>query len=288
MKIRKAVITAANPAQRSLPLQTFVDRDGAQRSALAILIAEVVSAGVDEVAVVIHPGDEPAYSEAAGPERDRLQFVPQPAALGYGHAISLASGFSEGEPVLHLICDHLYITDEARSCAKQLVDAAESESCALSAVQPLRESKITRYGIVGADPVPGQHGLYEIRRVREKPTPTEAEQGLLVPGLRAGHYLGFMGIHVLTPGVFEILDRTIRAARPSERIELSPALNELASKEKYLALEANGIRYDVGARYGMLIAQLALALDGDDREEVLTQLVELLAVRSSTRRNESA
>ena len=35
MKITKAVITAAGPNQRSLPLQTLVDRDGVQKSVLA-------------------------------------------------------------------------------------------------------------------------------------------------------------------------------------------------------------------------------------------------------------
>jgi hypothetical protein len=35
----------------------------------------------------------------------------------------------------------------------------------------------------------------------------------------------------------------------------------------------------VGVKYGLLTAQLALALSGDDREEVLGRLVEVLAQR---------
>ena len=46
-----------------------------------------------------------------------------------------------------------------------------------------------------------------------------------------------------------------------------------------IALEEPRRRYDIGARYGLLIAQLALALDGRDRSEVLAQLVELLATQ---------
>ena len=38
-----------------------------------------------------------------------------------------------------------------------------------------------------------------------------------------------------------------------------------------------GRRYDLGDRYGLFCAQLALALAGKDRDEVLTLLVELLA-----------
>jgi len=67
MKVRKAVITAAGRSQRTLPLQRLVDRDGADKSALQIVLEEILSAGVEEVAVVIGPGDGPAYKEAAGP-----------------------------------------------------------------------------------------------------------------------------------------------------------------------------------------------------------------------------
>ena len=48
---------------------------------------------------------------------------------------------------------------------------------------------------------------------------------------------------------------------------------------RLLALEVIGSRYDVGVRYGLLNAQLALALGGPDRADVLAMLVELLAQR---------
>ncbi|HYO83459.1 MAG TPA: hypothetical protein VES20_18805 [Bryobacteraceae bacterium] len=47
MKIRKAVITAAARGQRALPLQTLIDRDGEERSLLAILVEEALSSGVE-------------------------------------------------------------------------------------------------------------------------------------------------------------------------------------------------------------------------------------------------
>ena len=62
-------------------------------------------------------------------------------------------------------------------------------------------------------------------------------------------------------------------------VTLSAALAELARQEQYLALEDTGRRYDLGARYGLLIAQLALALNGRERDEVLSHLLELLAER---------
>jgi len=275
--IKKAVITAAGKNQRTLPLQTLVDRDGGQKTALAIIVEEVLKAGIEEVCVVICPGDQAAYRAAAGPHASRLQFVEQPAPLGYGHAVQCAAAFTAADPFLLLVGDHLYVSRAQKDCAQQLVEAASAESCSVSAVQATHESKLPFYGAAGGRLVPGRQRLYQIDTVLEKPTPTEAEQRLIVPGLRAGRYLCFFGMHVLTPIVMERLGELAAASRNG--IALSSVLNFLASRERYLALELQGRRYDIGLKYGLLTAQLALALDGRDRDEVLSNLVEMLALK---------
>ena len=279
MKIRKAVITAAGKSQRTLPLQTLVDRDGEQKSALHIIIEEAAGAGVDEVCLVVSPGDQSAYRAAAGDHAGMLCFVEQEAPKGYGHAIYCARTFVGDEPFLHLVGDHLYLSREEESCARQLVDVAADEECAVSAVQATRESMLPYYGTVGGPRVTGKPNLYTVENVLEKPTPTEAEQRLVVPGLRAGHYLCFFGMHVLTPTVMEFLGESVARAGEGGGVQLSPALAQLATRERYLAFETRGHRYDIGVKYGLLTAQLALALDGRDREEVLAQMVERLALR---------
>jgi UTP--glucose-1-phosphate uridylyltransferase len=103
----------------------------------------------------------------------------------------------------------------------------------------------------------------------------------MVPGIRAGYYLCFFGIHVFTPTVMDLLGRML-GSEPGRALTLSAALAELARQEQYLALEDTGRRYDLGARYGLLTAQLALALNGRDRDEVLKNLLELLAEREMT------
>ena len=65
MPIRKALITAANPRQRTLPLQTLMDQNGDPKSALQIVLEEAAGAGIEEFCVVC-PGDETAYAEACG------------------------------------------------------------------------------------------------------------------------------------------------------------------------------------------------------------------------------
>jgi UTP--glucose-1-phosphate uridylyltransferase len=280
MRISKAVITAAGRNQRSLPLQTLIDRDGAEKPVLAIILEEALRARIEEICLVVWPGDEGAYAQAAGIHAGRLRFVPQREPKGYGHALYCAKDFVGQDPFLHLVGDHLYVSRTERGCAQHLVEVAEVESCAVSAVQPTRENHLRQYGAVGGQRVAGRQDLYRIDTVIEKPTPTEAEQRLIVPGLRAGHYLCYFGIHVLTPSVMDLLGDALSTAGQVP-VTLSDALGKLAAREQYLALEKSDRRYDIGARYGLLTAQLALALSGQDRDEVLAQLVELLSLRES-------
>jgi UTP--glucose-1-phosphate uridylyltransferase len=302
LDVRKAVITAAGRSQRALPVQTLVDRDGVEKAVLAILIEEALAAGVEEVAVVVAPGDEASYARAAGSHASALRFVVQEQPLGYGHAVFCARDFAGDVPFLHLVGDHLYVSADGIGCARRLVDVAQAEACAVSAVQATREHLLPYYGAVGGRRVAGRRDLYAVETVVEKPTPTEAELRLVVPGLRSGHYLCFFGMHVLTPAVLEILGQQVgrqmadaadadstRGApdvpggqRGARGVTLSDALAALAGREKYLALEQRARRFDVGVKYGLLTAQLALALSGNDREAVLTRLLELLAQRELT------
>ena len=269
MRIKKAVITAAGPSQRTLPLQLVIDRDGAEKSVLSILIEQALSSNVEEICVVIAPGDEARYQQATAHHAGAVRFVTQAEPRGYGNAIYSARAFTAADPFLHLVGDHLYV-NPFRSSVQRLVELAATESCCVSGVQRTRESLLPRFGTVSGHPVAGKQGVYRIDTVIEKPTPTVAEQRLMVPGLRAGQYLCFFGMHVLTPAAMELL---------AVHSSLSGALAELARREQYLALEDDGRRYDLGARYGLLVAQMALALQGQDRSLVLSQMLELLADR---------
>jgi UTP--glucose-1-phosphate uridylyltransferase len=279
MRIRRAVITAAGRNQRALPLQTLVDRDGVEKTALRVILEEALSAGVEEICLVIAPGDRARYAEASGDYASRLHFVEQAAPLGYGHALSLARDFTRNEAFLHLVSDHLYLSSQSMRCAQQVAERAAAEACAVSAVQATRETMLPYYGTIGGRRVAGKMDLYEIDNVLEKPTPSEAEQKLIVPGLRAGHYLCFFGIHVFTPAVMELLSNQVGPSAGDGGTHLSHVLARLAGSQRYLALEVQGTRYNIGVKYGLLTAQLALALAGKDRDNILTQLVELLALR---------
>lgn len=279
MEVQKAVITAAAPNQQKLPLQTLIDREGNERSFLELLIEEVMAAGIHDICIIVQPGDEIPYGKAIGEHAHNVSFIHQKEPLGYGHALYSAHSYTGKDPFLHLVGDHLYINRGGGSSAKHLVDFARKHACSVSTVQPTRESLIPNFGVVGGKRLQGVSDVYQVERVIEKPTPTEAEQKLLVPGLRAGNYLCFFGMHILTATVMDILGRELKS---NKKISLSVALDILARSEQYLALEESDLRYDMGEKYGLLKAQLALALHGKDRDRILNELVCFFAMKDET------
>ena len=309
MQISKAVITAAGRGARQYPasdtvqkaMLPIVDRDGLTKPVLQIIAEEAIESGIEEICVVSGPGDEAVYrshfrnyatnlkSAFKGVEwaeeqahrlvdlEHRLRFAVQPDPLGYGHAVWCARDFVAGSPFLLLLGDHLYLSAEQGRCARQVIDLAGEEDCAVSAVQATREHLIHQYGTLTGRRLAQRSDVYTIDEIIEKPNPTLAELRLQVAGLRAGHYLCFFGIHVLTPSVFELLDRLVKEeVRELGQIQLTTALNALARREKYLALETRGSRFNLGIKFGVVEAQIALGMAGVDREQILAVLVESL------------
>lgn len=122
VRIPRALITAASPAQQSLPLQRIVDRDGVSKPLLRIIADEALHAGIEEIVVVVAPGSADPYRDAVPDIAKHLIFVEQSAPRGYGHAILCAREVIGDAPFLHLVGDHIYISNEARTApSKSLI-----------------------------------------------------------------------------------------------------------------------------------------------------------------------
>ncbi len=278
MKIRKAVITAAGEHQRHLPLQTFIDGSGRNRKVLGLLVDEASSAGIEEVGVVIQPGTEHLYRDAIEHVTANVTFMEQAEPRGYGHAVLSADPFLGDETFLLMVSDHAYVSEKTgQSCASQLLEVASGEGCVVSAVQPTHEGRLKDFGAIGGVLFDAGRELYEVKAVVEKPTPTEAEQTLMTPGIRHGYYLCFFGMHVLQASVMEILRRRDADWQPGDHLDLSSALHEAAGRGRYLAQVMKGRRYDLDSRHGLLVGQLAVSLSGHYRDEVLCAITDLLA-----------
>jgi len=271
----KAIITAANPHHRNLPVQTLSDAEGQPVPLISLHLGDLEEAGITEVAIIHHPDDGELYRDAAGTHGPRLTMIPQDRPSGFGDAVSRAKEFVGDEPFVLLVCDHLFLNQGGgKNCIAQLMDIHERVGSPVSAVQLTHESQVTQFGIVAGEPLRQMTGVYKVKEVREKPTPTEAELYMRVPGNRSGYYLGFFGIHVLDAEIFSLLEET---REEGKSLGMSPALDELARKGHLHAALLSGSRFDLEAEYGLLQAQLAMALSGSKREVVLTRLVQILA-----------
>ncbi|MFM8570570.1 MAG: UTP--glucose-1-phosphate uridylyltransferase [Pirellula sp.] len=277
MKIRKAVVTAAGVGQGDLLLQKLVDRDGRDKTVLEMIIEEIDSASIDSIAFVIDPESQGACIDAAGSYRDRLVLVTQgDYGPGYGQAILSCRDFVGNEPFLHMVGDHLCYSRGSKRCAAQLCEVASQQGCSISAVQETRESQLPYFGTVGGVRIPEFDRLFEVKRVMEKPTPTLAEQELLTAGLRNGNYLCFFGMHVLMPSIFRYLIEAIGSK--GSPVSLTEGIQTALGRERYLAYEIDGQRYNLGVKFGLFSSQLALGLSGVDRDRVMSQLIEVLSL----------
>lgn len=307
MHIKKAVITAAARGARLYPvgdtvqkaMLPIVDLDGVTKPVLQIIAEEALNCGMEEICIVCAPGDEERYRQAFAARLDHLQlaypdeswaekegeklqnlvkrltFAVQEEPKGYGHAVYAAKSFVDDEPFLLLLGDYLYISTIAQACAQQLLNIATQEKCSIAAVNPTVEHLIGRYGTLTGRNVPNQKGLYEIERIIEKPSLSKAELYLQTPGLRLGYYLCLFGMHVLKPLIFSFIEEEMKAS--PDNVLLTPALQKLAEMDRYLALEVQGNRYDLGKEYGLMQAQIAFGLAGDGNNQVLRSIVDSLA-----------
>ncbi len=111
MQIRKAVITAAGKNQRTLPLQSLVDRDGVTKTALAIIIEEMLHAGIEQIGVVISPGDEAGVSRGGGGRTaGGSRSSSRRSRSGMRMPSISARSFCADDPFLLLVGDHLSLS----------------------------------------------------------------------------------------------------------------------------------------------------------------------------------
>jgi UTP--glucose-1-phosphate uridylyltransferase len=315
MSIKKAVITAAARGERLYPVSDtvqkamlpIIDIDGINKPMIQIIAEEALKSGIEEICIVCAPGDDNRYVESfnsllttLGKSYKKSDWVDQQIKSirilldcitfkiqhfphGYGDAVNQAKDFIKDESFLLLLGDYLYVSDIAsKRCAEQLIELAVREDCSVSAVNPTIEHLISKYGTLTGKSQLNYDGVYQIEKIIEKPSISQAELELQTPGLKAGYYLCFFGMHVFKPYIFELLDKQVKETKEPNNIMLTPCQQNLASSDKYLALEIKGSRYDTSKKLGLLQAQLALGLSGCAKDEVLSSIIQIMA--ESTKR----
>ena len=302
-RIQKAIIPIAGygtrlfPATKAVPKALFpiIARDGLAKPIIQLIIEEALTAGIEEVCLVAQPhqvepiadyfsGTVPAairekaelamQAERLAEIGERLHFAIQAEPQGFGHAIYCAKAFADGEPVMILLGDHLYLSETDVSCAKQLVDIYAQVGTSVTSLDICDESELHLNGIVhgygsGTLPVSNSAQLFRLTHIAEKPTVDVARETLRVEGLPPQQYLCNFGIDLLTPLLFDILEHHYRNTIVTHgEIQLRDAMAELIRREGMDGYRVAGKRYDTGNPQELLRTVLAFAVHGPYRVKV--------------------
>ena len=211
MLVKKAVITAAARSQRALPLQTLIDGEGNREvAALAFSSSSRSRPAPKRLPIVVWPGDESSYAQAAGLHASSVRFIPQPEPRGYGHAIHCARSFTSADPFLHMVGDHLYVSTTAKPSAQRLVELAQKERCSVSGVQSTRESLlIALWNRRRATASRRAATCIASRRSSKSPRPLKRNSACSSPAFAPDTTSAFSASTCFTPAVMDILDRLL-------------------------------------------------------------------------------
>ena len=157
MKIAKAVITAAGKTSGPFPCRPWWTATASSKTVLRILVEEVLRAGIEEICVVVCPGDQDGLrARRGGHGRRGCASSSRPQPRGYGHAVPVRARVRRDASRSCTWSATTSTSAAGRSAARSNWSrSAEAEDCAVSAVQATRESKLPYYGAVGGRRVAG-------------------------------------------------------------------------------------------------------------------------------------
>ncbi len=196
----------------------------------------------------------------------QVTYVRQQEPRGLGHAVLTARDLVGEEPFAVLLSDD--IIDSRVPCLKQMMAVFEKYGGSVIAIQRVKRSAVSSYGIIRGRLVPDEQWdgrLFQIEDMVEKPKPSEAPSNLAV-----------IGRYVLTPAVF----RELSATRPGagKEIQLTDALRRLLKKEKVFGYVFEGKRYDAGEKLGFLQATVEMALKRPDLGKAFRKYLKTLGL----------
>jgi UTP--glucose-1-phosphate uridylyltransferase len=246
------------------------------RPIIQYAVEEAVASGIEQIIIVIATGRsaiEDHFDSSPSLERwleergdiemlrtirrigeiGTVAFVHQREQLGLGHAVLVAKDLVGDEPFAVLLSDDVMLNPGGQPVTRQLIDAHTTHRGSVVAVQRVPREDVTRYGIV--QPLHEEGRLVEIRDLVEKPSVGEAPSDLAV-----------LGRYVLTPKIFDVLEHTPRGA--GAEIQLTDAIRSLIQEQPVFGYQFEGTRHDAGTRVGWIKANVAVALESDDADEV--------------------
>jgi UTP--glucose-1-phosphate uridylyltransferase len=293
-QIKKAVIPAAGLGTRFLPATKAIPKEMlpiVDIPTIQYIIEEAVKSGIEEILVITNSNkhcmenhfdrsyelEERLKSSDKNEEYQmicdianmaNIYYVRQKEPKGLGHAILCAESFIGEDPFAVLLGDDVVNVNGGTPALKQIIDAYNEVGASIVGVQRVKQEDVSKYGIVepskAHNPVGRRHKLSSIV---EKPSVLEAPSDLAV-----------LGRYVLTPEIFELL----KAQKPGigGEIQLTDAIKSLMISQSVYAYDFEGLRYDLGDKFGFLKATIDFALERPELRDELMGYINEIAQKS--------
>lgn len=268
MIIKKAVFPAAGFGTRFLPATKAIPKEMlplVDKPLIQYVIEEAKHSGLSEMIIVTGMGktaiedhfDTSFELEKLLQERGKTEllkmienvsglahfaYTRQKKPLGLGHAISITRNLINNEPFAVFLGDD--IIDSHVPAMKQMINIFNQYNSTILAVQKVPKSQAHLYGVIKGQKV--APGVYRVLDLVEKPRENPPSN------------LAIIGRYILTPGIFDALDKT-EPGKGGE-IQITDGLKILMDTQAIYAFEVEGDRYDAGDKLGFLKANVKLAL----------------------------
>ncbi|HVP42316.1 MAG TPA: UTP--glucose-1-phosphate uridylyltransferase GalU [Terriglobales bacterium] len=280
MKVRKAVFPAAGLGTRFLPATKAQPKEMlplVDKPIIQYGVEEALAAGCDQIIIVTGRGkraiedhfdvsyelekmlEEKGKTELLTVVRQisdmiHVAYVRQKEALGLGHAVLMARELVGDEPFAVLLADD--VIDAPTPCLKQMMEVFNQTQSSVIATQVVEGPAISLYGVIDPKDSGSRFGenVVEIKNVVEKPKMKDAPSKLAV-----------IGRYILTPRIFEMLERTPLGA--GGELQLTDGMRLLLQQEKMYGFRFQGKRHDTGDKLGFLKATVEFALQRTDLGE---------------------
>ena len=276
-KVRKALIPAAGFGTRLFPatkvvkkeLFPIIDRDGRAKPIILAIVEEAISAGIEEVGIVVQKSDRQVFEDffKAPPKEElfnklslenqeysrylqdlgsKITILTQDEQEGFGHAVFCANQWVNDEPFLLLLGDHLYTSDTEISCAGQLLEIYEQVNRSVLGLRVTPAEVIHHYGCatgVWQEP----DSMLSITQIYEKPNLEYARSHLHVDGMKDDDFLSIFGMYLLQPKIFDYLEESIsHNLRERGEFQLTSCLEKLRQEDGITGYVVKGRCFDTG------------------------------------------
>jgi UTP--glucose-1-phosphate uridylyltransferase len=294
MRVRKAVFPAAGLGTRFLPATKAQPKEMlplVDKPIIQYGVEEALAAGCDQIIIITGRGktaiedhfDVSYELEKMLEERGKTEllsivrqisdmihvaYVRQKEAMGLGHAVLMARELVGNEPFAVLLADD--VIDAKKPCLRQMMDVFEESQCSIIATQEVNGPAISSYGVLDAQKIEGKFDgrAFNVRSLVEKPKQEEAPSNLAI-----------IGRYILTPTIFETLERTPLGA--GGELQLTDGLRGLLNAgEKIYGYTFEGKRHDAGDKLGFLKATVEFALKRPDLGPDFAEYLRTLKINS--------